>query len=174
MPLLQNNIGFFTAYFYTISTTILSNSKFQFVMEISKKKPFSYIRLELWVSEKKKTTAKRGSIIKHKSASAELEQGGPYGHRQGWDRCGCEALALHYRHLELCRCKEQCSLGSMRKNLKFSRGRSLFPRPPLPLVKCISSGKNEYLYSLEVDIYYIKQNNRQDVSSTLTRRSRES
>lgn len=86
MPLLQNNIGFFKAYFYTISTTIFSSSKFQFVMEISKKKPFSYIRLELWISEEKKTIAKRGSIYKNKSASAELEQGGPYGHRQGWEQ----------------------------------------------------------------------------------------
>lgn len=93
MPLLQNNTGFFKAYFYTISTTILSSSKFQFVMEISKKKPFSYIRLELWVSEKR-TTAKRGSTYKNESASAELGQEGPYGHRQGWEQCGCEALAL--------------------------------------------------------------------------------
>lgn len=85
MPLLQNNTGFFKAYFYTISTTILSSSKFQFVMEISKKKPFSYIRLELWVSEKR-TTAKRGSTYKNESASAELGQEGPYGHRQGWEQ----------------------------------------------------------------------------------------
>lgn len=178
MPLLQNNTGFFKAYFYTISTTILSSSKFQFVMEISKKKPFSYIRLELWVSEKR-TTAKRGSTYKNKSASAELGQEGPYGHRQWWEqvRMWGPGLALSPPP-GLCPCKEQHSLGSVR-NLTLLREASL-PKAIASLGQILSSvytwGKRIFIFSKSQ--YIFKQNDRQEVlnisPNILTRRSRES
>lgn len=61
---------------------------------------------------------------------------------RGGDGCGCEALALHYRHLGLCRRKEQHSLGSMRKKSKtLPREVSLPKATSLPLVKCYLVGK---------------------------------
>lgn len=71
---------------------------------------------------------------------------------RGGNRCGCEALALHCRHLGLCRCKEQHSLGSMRKKSKTLPREVSLPKATSSLGQMLSSRKNEYLYSLEVDI----------------------
>lgn len=178
MPLLQNNTGFFKAYFYTISTTILSSSKFQFVMEISKKKPFSYIRLELWVSEKKNYSKEREHIQKRISISRAGTR------RTLWSQAGVgtgadvRLWALHYRPPGLCPCKEQHSLGSVR-NLTLLREASL-PKAIASLGQILSSvytwGKRIFIFSKSQ--YIFKQNDRQEVSNIspniLTRRSRES
>lgn len=63
-------------------------------MEISKKKPFSYIRLELWVSKKKleqreehiQKRQQREEHIQKRISVSRAGTGGPCGHRQGWEQ----------------------------------------------------------------------------------------
>lgn len=90
-------------------------------MEISKKKPFSYIRLELWVSEKK-LQQREGAYTKTNQHEQSWNEEDLMVTGRGGDRCGCEALALYYRHLGLCHCKEQHSLGSMSKEPNSPEG----------------------------------------------------